>query len=345
MTASVPYLTHERELTEPVNLCLPDGKLNPEAVGWSRRPVQRCNLSGSWGRKKRWDFWCMTSPECALQFTYANLDYFGLASVALTDFETHRFVEHAAIVPFGSGFKQPEKVGGWDISFDRMGLKLNVREEKNGTRFGATFRNIKRETLEADVFIEYPKNHETLSVVIPWSDSRFQFTSKHNTLPASGYVKAKGRRYEFAQNSYGCLDYGRGLWPYKTVWNWGSASGTSDEKTVGLQLGGKWTDGTGMTENALCVDGRLHKLGEDLVWEYDRKDLKNPWRITAPKTRRVDLTFRPLLTRSLKLPLLVAGAELHMGFGHFSGTVLTDERKPVHVEKLLGWAEEFTGRW
>ena len=46
--------TPEPEIIEPVNLCDPEGNLNPEAVGWSRHPLHHCNLRGHWPRKKRW---------------------------------------------------------------------------------------------------------------------------------------------------------------------------------------------------------------------------------------------------------------------------------------------------
>lgn len=43
--------THERDLQDPVDLCTPDGTgLNPEALGWSRRPLHRANLIGEHGR-------------------------------------------------------------------------------------------------------------------------------------------------------------------------------------------------------------------------------------------------------------------------------------------------------
>jgi hypothetical protein len=48
--------THERELTEPVDLCTPDGELDPAALGWSRRPLHRANLHGRFGINKRWDY-------------------------------------------------------------------------------------------------------------------------------------------------------------------------------------------------------------------------------------------------------------------------------------------------
>ncbi|WP_255327271.1 DUF2804 family protein [Micromonospora sp. CNB394] len=48
-----------------------------------------------------------------------------------------------------------------------------------------------------------------------------------------------------------------------------------------IQLGGTWTDGTGSTENAVFVDGRLHQVGADLTWEYDRADWLRPGVRTA----------------------------------------------------------------
>ena len=48
-----PYY-QEREITQPVDLCDARGVLNPQAVGWSRRPLVRSNLSGHRLRKKKW---------------------------------------------------------------------------------------------------------------------------------------------------------------------------------------------------------------------------------------------------------------------------------------------------
>jgi hypothetical protein len=47
-----------REIVEPVDLCEPGGGLAEAAIGWSRRPLHRCNLPLRW--RKRWDWWCVT---------------------------------------------------------------------------------------------------------------------------------------------------------------------------------------------------------------------------------------------------------------------------------------------
>ncbi len=49
------------EITSAVPLCTASGRLNPEAVGWSRRPVHTANLRG-WGRTKRWEYWGIVTP-------------------------------------------------------------------------------------------------------------------------------------------------------------------------------------------------------------------------------------------------------------------------------------------
>ena len=47
-------------------------------MGWARQPVHRCVLPGTWGRRKRWDYWCVTTPTHILSVTYADVDYLGL---------------------------------------------------------------------------------------------------------------------------------------------------------------------------------------------------------------------------------------------------------------------------
>ncbi len=110
--------------------------------------------------------------------------------------------------------------------------------------------------MNADFDILYPPDHETLNVVIPWDERTFQFTAKHNTLPAQGSVRIGSEEVVFTgQNCFACLDTGAGS-------GRGGARGLglclrgTGGPCVGMNLGGQWTDGTGMTENALCIDGR-----------------------------------------------------------------------------------------
>ena len=337
---------NSRELDGDVALCTPEGRLNPDAKGWSRRPLHRCALRGPWGRRKRWDHWCVTWKGGVLALTYADFDDLGMASALLLDRETGRELEKVVPVPLALGFSQPDTVGGADVVFDRLGLQLAFREERRGTRLVTRFQSRGR-LVEADVLVTRPPGHETLNVVVPWSEALFQFTSKQNTLPATGTVRVDGVAQGMGpeEQAFGCLDFGRGVWPSHTVWNWASASGVVEGRVVGLQFGGKWTDGTGATENGVCLDGRLHKIHEDVRFEYDRREYHKPWRLTTKGSDRVRLDFQPAHEKRTKVPLVVAGAEIHQCFGRFSGEVRDDSGARVLVDGLFGWAEEMRARW
>jgi hypothetical protein len=333
------------ELTQEVLECTEAGRLNPAAVGWSRRPLHRCNLAGHWGRKKRWDYWCVTSRESILSLTYTSLDFIGIADVWFLDLATKQLTQRSMVSPFAAGFSFPETVNGGDMHFDLLGLKLDLLAEGDGTRLRVKFGSGAK-ALEADLFVALPPGHETLNVLVPWSEKLFQFTSKHTARPANGTVRLGERTYVFGAHNaaFGTLDFGRGIWPYDTTWNWAAASGVQGGRTLGINLGGKWTDRTGATENGLCVDGRLHKLDEDLEWSYDRRNWMKPWRIRAP-SGRVDLAFTPFFQKQGALNLGVIATELHAMFGHFEGTVVTDGGERLAVGQLLGWAEEHHARW
>ena len=333
------------ELLQEVLECTPQGTINPAAVGWSRRPLHRCNLSGNAGRKKRWDYWCVTSQDAVLSITYTDIDYLGIVDVWFMDLSSRELFQASVPVPGAAGFSLPETVNGGDMRFDLFGLNVEILARPDGTRLKARFSS-QGKAVEADVLVAWPEGHETLNVLVPWSERLFQFTSKHNARPVTGEVRVGERVYALGPHNgaFGALDFGRGVWPYRTTWNWGSASGVQGGRTVGLNLGGKWTDNTGATENGLCLDGRLHYVNEDLSWTYDPSDWMKPWRIRAP-SGRVDLTLTPFHHKQGALNLGVLATSLNVLMGHFDGTVVTDAGETVALSSLLGWAEEHQAKW
>ncbi len=105
-------LTHEREVTEPVQLCLPGGTtLNPLARGWSRVPMHDCNLAGTPGRKKRWDYWAVLGPTHTLSVTYADIDFLGITDVWWADLRSGRTGGRNRSVPGAAGISLPDRPG------------------------------------------------------------------------------------------------------------------------------------------------------------------------------------------------------------------------------------------
>lgn len=341
--------THEPELTEPVDLCTPYGRmLNPAAKGWSRRTLHTANLAGRWGRTKRWDYWCIQSDDLILTLTFADIDYLGLVAADWIEPHTGRKGQAYVGRPGAVGIHLPPLAGHGVLEHRSRNLDATIDYGDGVTRLTAHWTDRRHGNGHFDVEVADPPGHESLNVVIPWDDEHFQFTSKHQARPATGTATIEGRTREIggaAGPAWGIYDAGRGRWPYRTVWNWGGGAGDStDGRRIGLQVGAKWTVGTGFTENGVLVDGRLHKIGEELTWAYDWDAPMKPWRV-HDATGTLDVELVPTYDRYSRVALGIAHNEVHQVFGRWSGIVPDGDGGTLTVDSILGFAEESRSKW
>ena len=341
--------TSERELTEPVDLCTADGMLlNAAARGWSRHPLHRANLEGRVGSNKRWDYWAILAGDLVVSSVYSNVDHFGLADVYWVDLVTGESGGHAIVVA-SDVLELPELPGTAPLVVHHDALDLRIVDDRSGTNLTAAWSEKDGRAGRLDVTVALPVDHESLNVVIPWSDEMFNFTSKHQARPAAGQLSVGDRRWEIGgpngAESWGVLDVGRGRWPAEITWNWGGGAGRCGDHVVGLQMGAKWTAGTGFTENGLIVDGRLAKLGSELIWDYDWDEPMRPWQVVDPRGQ-LDAVLSPRFDKHSKVD---AGPDLksetHQVFGTWSGRLLTDDGLALEFGDLQGFAEEARQRW
>lgn len=333
----------ERELTEPVLLCDGTGGLNPDAVGWSRAPLVTANLRGSWPRKKRWNFWNWISPDFVFSVTLADIDLASFCAVAFIDLRSGQRLDATDLRR--SGFTPlPEQV---DRSLQWMSRKMSYALHDEPGEIGVAFAcdDVQGLPVRADFVMRRPPAHESLNIVVPWTRARFQLNSKHNTLPCEGSFTVGGRRFDMhPERCHGVQDFGRGIWPYRSFWNWAVGTGVQDGELVGVNMGARWTTGTGSNENGILLGGRLHKVMEDLEWRYEPANWMGPWRVRAPHSGMIDLTLTPTLAKTVgvNLGLLATGGTI--AFGTWDG-VLRAAGREVRVDGLVGWAEEFAHRW
>lgn len=254
----------EREISSPVSLTQPDGRLNREAVGWTRTPlITTDGIGRGWrgrGRNKRWEYWGVTTPTHVVALVLSDIDYAAVHSIWVLDRRTGEEVAHDAIGVLGRSATLPGTLGAGPARARTKKVRIDLDEVEGGTRLRAEGARVR-----VDVMAERPPGHESLGVVVPWSDRLFQYTVKDVARPAAGTLWVDGVQYDVPPGeSWAVLDHGRGRWPYAMHWNWGAGSGRTDGRVVGIQVGGKWTHGTGATENALLVDGHLTKVSEEL---------------------------------------------------------------------------------
>jgi hypothetical protein len=351
---TAPVSTDEREITEPVALCDGRGRLSPSARGWSRVPLHRCNLHGRFGRTKRWDYWGILAGDLLISSTFSNVDYLGIVDVWWADLAADRVGGQGATVPFPRTISLPDRPGTAPLRYSSKRIAVEMVDDDTGTSLHAMWTERDGAAGRLDARVDLPPGHESLNVVIPWSDTTFQFTSKHQARPARGELVVGDRTWSFGEvtPAWGVLDVGRGRWPYRTNWNWGGGAGYGhgarvdggEHPVVGLQLGGKWTEGTGATENGVIVDGRLTKIGDELAWEYSWDAPLADWSVRAPDGS-VDVVLHPRYDKHSRTEAGVMGMEVHQVFGSWSGSVRTDDGRIVVFDGLQGFAEECRARW
>lgn len=251
----------EREITSPVRLTNEDGTLNPAAHGWARQPLIDTSGIGKThiGKNKRWEYWCILTPEHIIGFAVASLDFVAVNDVWVLDRKTQKVIQDdgtafgtdAAVVLPGSVESGPVRSAIGDV-------RVDIDPGEKGTRL-----RVVTPEVGWDVLAE--SGSERLAVTVPWSEDVFQYTVKDVVRPATGWIETGGKFTKIGEGSWAILDHGRGRWPAEIQWNWGAGAGVmEDGRRVGIQVGARWTEGTGSTENAMIVDGKLFKISEEL---------------------------------------------------------------------------------
>ncbi len=315
------------EIREKQFLCENKGKLNQSAVGWCRKPLIDPNIKGHFFRKKRWNYYCIVSDDIIFSATIADIDYAASAFVYYYVIETGEYEELTSILPFPFN-RNGKKLTLGDSPFSKCFFKnghmfIDFCQEGNELKIHVNIKSQSKKNISANIRIT-ERTNESLGVVVPWNSRRFQYTSKHIGLPAWGEIEIGKDAYKLGEKSMATLDYGRGLWPYKSDWNWGSFSFQEEEHTFGVNLGAKWTDQAPYNENAFFEKGKLEKINETVDFSYDDKNFENDWIIKTRNSDKIDLVFRPFFRRISKTDLIIIKTIVYQMFGYYMGTVKTE---------------------
>ena len=343
----------QTELTNSGPLLAADGRL--AQVGWSRRPLLDANLENARFyalrplqrfRVKRWDYYAIFTPRRFFSATIADLGYAANVFVYSLDFEGGGLHEEGVVIPLARGVRLPRGSEAGETAFVNDKVSLRFAAAPDARHVSVEWPSFHDgRGIRADIRLTVPPGHESINIVIPIGARRFYYNTKINCLPASGRVQYGDWVEELRPDTcLGALDWGRGVWEYSSFWNWASASGfLPDGRTIGLNFGRGFGDLSRATENAVILDGHVHKLG-DVSFDYHSGEYMQPWRFTDD-AGRLDLTFTPFHDRVARTNLAVIRSEVHQMFGRYNGWAVRDNGQSVAIHDLIGFAEEHQARW
>jgi hypothetical protein len=351
----------EHELTRSGPLLLPDGAL--AQVGWARQAELDCNLEQAafyprWERPlqglriKRWDYYALFTPQRFFSATIADLGYAANVFVYTLDWQTNRLHEEGLILPSKS-VRLPRNSDAGETVFDGKQARLRFTAGPGTRCVSVEWPGFDGgRGIQATLTLDCPPEQESMAIVIPIEKKRFYYNRKINCMPAEGLLHyGDAREVVDPRESLASLDWGRGVWAYRSFWNWASASGfLADGRRVGLNLGRGFGDTSRATENALILEGKIHKLGP-VMFSYpgasEPGGYTKTWRFydDTIDTRRIDLKFTPFHERTAKSNLLLVTSEVHQVFGRYTGSVTADDGEVIQLDGLVGFAEEHHAKW
>jgi len=317
--------------------------------GWARKPILRYNRENvrtKWYRLKEWDNYVIHPPEYNFGVTIADVGYMGLVTFEIINYKEQKVYSGGLNKFFTKGrWNLPLSSEKGDIEFHHETFDLKIERLPNKRIITVNYPAFAEKGLNGKVTLYQDAAKDSIVKVNRYKKkSLFYYSDKVVWMPAEGKIFLGDVSYEFTpKNCYGRLDWGRGAWPYNINWYWGAAAGkTQDGREIWFSLGHSYDDPAFHDKNMVGYDGKGHKLGP--IKFHVPKDLKDPWQFTS-EDGRFEMTLKPIFYHPSKRNLIIISSNSTLIYGFYTGTVILDDGKKIHVDNLMGHAEAIRWRW
>ena len=339
ITTRRPLLDDKGRLTEP-------GYTKGLLMDYNRKAIKGGAL-----RIKEWDYYLIANNDYAVALTIADNSYMSLDGISLLDFRKpwQHTSNSMACMSLGKRHLPASSAKG-DVSSTTKKYSISFRHNGDHRILSFHMDNfLDGKPISGEIRLENPEQ-ESMVIVTPFAEKEtaFYYNQKINCLPASGSVVFDGETYTFdKENSFGVLDWGRGVWTYDNVWYWGSASGLADGVPFGFNIGYGFGDTSAASENMLFYDGKAHKLSQvtfNIPMKDGKEDYMSPWTFTSDDGR-FEMDFVPIIDRAACTDVKLICSDQHQVFGRFTGKAVLDDGKEIYIKDFLGFAEKVHNKW
>lgn len=340
------------EIKEPIPLL--DGKGDLTRAGYAKRPLpvyDRSKVKGGFARLKEWDYYYVGNDRFGVALTIADNSYMGLDSISFLSFGDIPWQITKGpmrIFPMGKT-KLPAISAEGTSAISGKGYTMRFAAEK-GQRVLTAHMDDFKDGQPIDIQVTLTKEPEESMVICTPFDKpgHFYYNQKINCMRASGTVRLGETEYLLRpEESFGVLDWGRGVWTYHNMWYWGSASGLVSGADFGFNIGYGFGDTSAASENMLFYKGKAHKLSQvtfHIPMKDGKEDYLKPWKFTSDDGR-FEMDFVPVLNRASCTDFKLLKSDQNQVFGRFSGTAVLDDGTQLEIQDLMGFAEKVENKW
>lgn len=315
------------------------------------RTYDRKKIKAGKLRIKEWDYYLIYNQQFGVALTVDDNSYMGLTGISFLDFtnRTEKTVNLMTALPVGkTGLPSSSDTGVTHFRDKRCYFSFKVKDGKRILL--ARMENFDQGQPIRMKIILSEEPEDSMVIATPFEKpGHFYYNQKIVGMRAKGVVEYLGQKYYFnPEDSFGLLDWGRGVWTYENTWYWSAMQGEADGKVFGFNLGYGFGNTEAASENMIFYEGKAHKLdrvsfhipGED----QGKPEYLKPWKFTS-SDQRLELDFTPILDRSAYTSAGIILSDQHQVFGWFDGTVVLDNGEQITVKRMLGFAEKVRNKW
>jgi hypothetical protein len=324
----------------------------PQNFGWSRRPDFFYDSALVWAPRRRFsesDRYMVFNPTHTVIFEVRDDGYLGYMRMSVITLKDKKRSTQGfqSFLPLGA-YEMPSASGSGPVRYRRKKLILDFVPMEGGARiikadipqFGRSRR------LRGELVLTEPPLAESLVYNLPWKKDKnaFRYSRCSPWYTVEGVIQFGNTEIIFSKgNSWGILDWNRGIRPRADLRYWAAACGSTGGQLVGFTLGHGLIDSSAATENAFFVDGRLHKL-DQVSFSKPSSGWLSPWHFTGTD-QRLDMVFTPHQGRIDRRQMLFYSMSRHQVYGSFSGRVILDDGAELDFHNIAGFAERCKTRF
>lgn len=338
----------QQEITKPSNLLYEDGTLVQQ--GWSKKPILIYNkkeIGKGWARIKEWDHFSILNKDFGFQLTIGDIGYLTQMSYVWLDFINRKRYSKAPMKFFTkSKLLSLSSMDDFLIEFPTPKFKATIERKGDNRILTIDDKNFLAKGIKGTITLFDNPSWDNIVVVTGYKKNPklFYYNHKINMMPADGEITIGEKHYSFEpESSFGLMDWGRGIWPYKTHWLWGSACGIVGEVPVAFNIGYGFGDLSTHTENVIFYDGKAHKIDE-VLFHHENRDPTNPWNFSS-NDNRFNMTLKPLIPHREKINFGLIYLNSSLLHGLYSGNLVLDNGERIIIKNMLGHAEDIYWRW
>ena len=310
---------------------------------------QRSKIKANKMRIKEWDYYLVYNDDYAIALTIDDNYYMGLVSASFINFKEkwEKTVSPMYLFPKG-GVNLPSSSKEGDAIKEGKGYSFKFINKKTKRILDCkidNFLNDKPYIIHLELTNE---PSDSMVIATPFNKKyHFYYNQKIVGFKATGYVTIDDKTIEFKDDTYGLLDWGRGVWTYSNTWYWGAGVRKIGYDLIGFNLGYGFGDTSNASENMLFINGnsvKIDKITFNIPQNKKGKDdYLSPWEIVS-NDGIINWIFTPIIDRHSNTNALLIQSNQHQVFGTISGTIKLGD-KIIEVKDFTCFFEKVINRW